>query len=61
MMTTYKPYDFMDHNEIPYTLKEYLISTYNVGANVPIITVAEIPLQDCNDFLNGLEEWSLSC
>jgi len=56
----YKRYDFMDHNEIPYTLKEYLISTYNVGADVPVVGVEEIPLQDCTDFLNGLEEWSLS-
>jgi len=59
-MTTYKPYDFMNHSEIPYILKDYLISTYNVGAEVPVVTVKDIPLQECTDFLNGLDEWMSS-
>jgi len=45
----YKKYDFMDHKEIPWSITSYILSVSDAD------NIAQIPLQDINDFLNELE------
>ena len=44
----YKKYDFMGYEEIPSSLASYMLTVAEAD------NIAEIPLQDINDFLNGL-------
>ena len=45
-------YNYKNHSEIPPYMADYLTDV--VGT---VETVEEVPLDQINDFLNGLEEW----
>jgi hypothetical protein len=45
-------YNYKNHSEIPPYMADYLTDV--VGT---VETVEEVPLNQINDFLNGLEEW----
>ena len=45
-------YNYKNHHEIPPYMADYLTDV--VGT---VETVEEVPLNQINDFLNGLEEW----
>jgi hypothetical protein len=45
-------YNYKNHSEIPPYMADYLMDV--VGT---VETVEEVPLNQINDFLNGLEEW----
>ena len=45
-------YNYKNHSEIPPYMADYLIDV--VGK---VDSVEEVPLNQINDFLNGLEEW----
>mgnify|MGYP003109358178 FL=1 len=45
-------YNYKNHSEIPTYMADYLT---DVVGNVD--SVEEVPLNQINDFLNGLEEW----
>lgn len=45
-------YNYKNHSEIPPYMADYLTDV--VGT---VGTVEEVPLNQINDFLNGLEEW----
>jgi len=43
-------YDYTDHREIPPTIRSYIMTVADAD------NIGEVPLQEINDFLNGLEE-----
>jgi len=45
-------YNYKNHSEIPPYMADYLTDV--VGT---VDSVEEVPLNQINDFLNGLEEW----
>jgi hypothetical protein len=45
-------YNYKNHSEIPRYMADYLTDV--VGT---VDSVEEVPLNQINDFLNGLEEW----
>ena len=45
-------YNYKNHSEIPPYMADYITDV--VGT---VETVEEVPLNQINDFLNGLEEW----
>lgn len=45
-------YNYKNHSEIPPYMADYIMCV--VGT---VGTVEEVPLNQINDFLNGLEEW----
>jgi len=45
-------YNYKNHSEIPPYMADYLTDVVGTAE-----TVEEVPLNQINDFLNGLEEW----
>lgn len=43
-------YDYNDHQEIPGTIQSYIMTIADADY------IGEVPIQEINDFLNGLEE-----
>jgi len=48
---TSKKYNFKTHSEISNSLKDYIISVSNER------DIEGIPIEDINNFLNGVETW----
>lgn len=44
-------YNYKDHEEIPSYMKDYLLSVIDADS------VYYIPVEDINDYLNGLDDW----
>ena len=44
-------YDYTDHREIPGSIRYYIMTVADAD------NIGEVPLQEINDFLNGLDEY----
>ncbi len=44
-------YDYTDHSEIPGPIRSYIMTVADAD------NISEIPLQEINGFLNGLDEY----
>ena len=49
-----KVYKYSTYEEIPFSVESYIISVADVHA------LEQVPLEDINSFLNGLEEYDKS-
>ena len=45
-------YNFTDYEDIPLDLQVYLMTVADAD------NISDLPLDEINDFLNGLEEWN---
>ena len=45
-------YNYKTHEEIPSYMRDYILGVADC------IAIEQLDLDDINDFLNGLEEWS---
>jgi hypothetical protein len=51
MRGKYIMYDYTDHREIPGPIRSYIMTVADAD------NIGEVPLQEINDFLNGLDEY----